>query len=538
MVSALQDLSNRIATNTLTGAQQGALTTALAAIIPFFPSTDDTAVAVPIQEDIPLSREWISALYSLVATAASGGTTLLPTQQPAWFLNFSTGSDSNDGLTAGTPLKTAAALANLWKGVSGGGRPVLSPNVGTTITITIQANTPTTDPISVLLDVDLAQGISLIFVGGLSSSTAPSTLTTASAFARTAAAGQQTITDVTVPNFGVQVGVSMLFRDTTTNAVAWLYGPDPGPSATGFLTIPYAPQTPGGAYAPAAPTAIAAGNTYTLSAPIVCSLGQGFVTRSFPQLGASASNAQVFFYRLHFIVPFAGQSVFIQSPTASYTFQECQTDCGIEVFSGTVAFVNSFSFHNLGLAAVGGAATLECLFGGGCSGTVQSNVSAINGAFALVDGDFLLFSNVAYTASAGGTVEIGNAGFWTNGSAPTALEVFNALAAINRFFQATSILYGQDGGVGVIVKGSAGPGTVLYRDDSSGTPAANQFQLTHQTFTLGDYTSPFGVTTATAAYVGPTTGTMAHLDAALGAGTGFGGRAVDNSTMSTFRIAA
>jgi hypothetical protein len=272
MVSALQDLSNRIASNTLTALQQSALTTALGAIIPFFPGIDDASNSVPIQEDIPLSREWIAALYTIQALSPAGGT-LLPTQQPAWFLNASTGSDSNDGLTAGTPLKTAAALSALWRGVSGGGRPILLPNVGTTVTITIQANMPLGDPLSVLLDVDLANGTGLIFVGGTNAPAKTSTLTAASAFARTAAGGQQTITDATVANFATFLGLNSLFIDSTTGAVGWLYAPDPGASATGTLTVPYAAQTPGGAYNPAAPTAIAALNAYTLQAPIGASLG-------------------------------------------------------------------------------------------------------------------------------------------------------------------------------------------------------------------------------------------------------------------------
>jgi hypothetical protein len=167
-------------------------------------------------------------------------------------------------------------------------------------------------------------------------------------------------------------------------------------------------------------------------------------------------------------------------------------------------------------------------------------VFATFGGQAFVGGDFLVFSNIPYTATFGGLIEIANAGFWTFGAATSALEVDGGTAFITRIVQvSSSILYGNDGTVGVVANGAiSGNSQILYRDDGSGTPATSQFQLTHPTFKLGDMTSPFGVTTATAAYVGPTTGTMAHLDAALAAGTGFGGRAVDNSTMCQFRIAA
>jgi hypothetical protein len=73
--AALVDLRNRIATNTLTTLQQAALTTALDAIDPTFPSPDDSSSA-DAPPDTTLAREWIAALYSIQATA--GGIVPVP----------------------------------------------------------------------------------------------------------------------------------------------------------------------------------------------------------------------------------------------------------------------------------------------------------------------------------------------------------------------------------------------------------------------------------------------------------------------------
>ena len=66
--AALQDLANRIATNTLTAAQQGALLFALNEIIPVFPEPDELSNSIPQYEE-PLSRLWYTVLYSIDAEA-------------------------------------------------------------------------------------------------------------------------------------------------------------------------------------------------------------------------------------------------------------------------------------------------------------------------------------------------------------------------------------------------------------------------------------------------------------------------------------
>jgi hypothetical protein len=66
---AIVALRNRVATNTLTAADQGALTTALDAIAPTFLGPDDSSVVVFSDESE--AREWIAALYAILAGNAS-----------------------------------------------------------------------------------------------------------------------------------------------------------------------------------------------------------------------------------------------------------------------------------------------------------------------------------------------------------------------------------------------------------------------------------------------------------------------------------
>jgi hypothetical protein len=73
--AALLDLAARVATNTLTVLQQNALSQALLAIAPTFPSPDEesNAIAPPDEGN---AREWIAALYAI--QSLSGGVAPLP----------------------------------------------------------------------------------------------------------------------------------------------------------------------------------------------------------------------------------------------------------------------------------------------------------------------------------------------------------------------------------------------------------------------------------------------------------------------------
>lgn len=535
--AAIDDLANRIASNTLTAAQQAALVEALGIIAPDFPSPDEISNSI---DDFTQARTWIASLYAIAA--AFGGASVLPTQQIAWYVNAVSGNDANDGASPATPVKTVAQIALRWRGVGGGGKPTLQPATGNTITVTLQTDIPVTDPLSPILDVNInspgGTPTALIIVGGAKTSGHAGTINTATAFARTTAGGQPVITDVSVANFAPFVGTASLMVDSTTGAVGWLYGPDAGASANGTLSVGYSAQT-AGTVPTLVQTAYAGGNAYTLSDVIHASLGSGFTTRSFPEKSTSVTgaSAQVFFYRLHLVEANNNDNVQFASPSVAYFFQECQLDHAVQAVQGGGGFLNCFSFHNLGYQIIGTA--VFDFFAGALSGQNAGTITASNAGVALVDQDFAVFSATPYIATAGGELFIGNAGFWVQGGGNQAIDaggggdvVFTPLNA------AGTVFYGTDGGTPIVISGAIGQGQILYHNDGGGTPAADQFKFTHSTFKVGDLTSAFGFNATTGAYVGPTTNTLAHLDAALGAGTGFGGQAIDPSTGSYLRLAA
>jgi len=535
--AALADLSTRIASNTLTGPQQAALTTALALIIPTFPSPDDTSNSIPPTEGA-LARAWIAALYTIQAEA--GGTAVLPTTQIAWFINALTGSDTNDGASPATALKTVAELGRRWRGTAGGGRPVLSPATGSTITVTLASDIPVSDPLAPILDVDIdspgATPVSLIIKGSAKTAAVVGTLNTASAFARTSAGGQIKITDTGVTDYSSFVGHQSLFVDTTSGAVAWLYAPNLAPSATGTLSVGYSAQSAGSSAIPTQ-TTIAGADSYQLADVTHASLGSGFVTRSGPLQSTSVTGqpASVFFYRLHLQQPTNNDTVTTESATVVYTFQECQLDHQFQVVAGGVTFSNCASF-SLGFHA-SGSALLEML-AGVVQGSASGSVSAAGGAVAFLDLDAAIASGTSISVQTAAKMLIGNASFWGNGASIAALAVSNATVTLQPILEAGTVFYGHDDGLVLDVFGSTGSGgAIVYHNDGGGTPAADQFKFNDSNFKLGALTSAFGFNSTTGATVGPTTNTFAHLDAALAAGTGFGGQAIDPGSGNYLRIA-
>lgn len=535
MVTALQDLRNRIASNTLTGPQQAALDTALDVLIPLFPTPDELSNSIPQTEE-NLAREWIAPLYTLQAQAGPGGS-VLPTTAIAFFVNALTGSNTNDGLTSGTPLQTIAALAALWRGTAGGGRPVLAPATGTTVTVTLQTDLPLTDPLAPILDVDITGGASLVIVSTAKAATHTGVVATANVWARTIANGQVKITDGAVADYGPLVGAASLFIDDTLTSVAWLYGPDTGASATGVMTVAYQPQTAGVASIPTQSNVTAA-DAYTLSDVVHVALGTGFTTRSFPEGNAgSGTESAVFFYRLRLTNPGSAPATQFASPSVTYNMQECMYDVTeIIVESGGFSAVNCFGYHSLGV--VGQAGAFVELFAGGISGLASGTVQAAAASTVAVDGDFALFSAAPYVSGKDGLMLMGNASRWNNAGSQ-AMTVTGGTLIVSPVFQAGAVAYGTDAGgdFAIINSQDGNAGAILYVNDGGGTPAQDAFKFTDVAWTMGTLAaSAFGLSQTTGLAVGPTTNTLAHLDAAIGVGTGFGGAAVDPRSGSTFRI--
>ena len=514
MTTALEDLQNRINSNTLTVAQQAAFNEALTAIVPTFPTIDEISRSNG-QIDQPLSRAWMAVLYAVQSEGASG--MVSPTRQIVWHINANTGNNANDGLTSGTAIKSAAYLASLWRGTVGGGRPLLNPATGTTITIVLDSAIPDTDPLSVLLDVDLVSGMNLVFEGSATAEHAGA-MATASTYARTSAGGQQKITDGTIADYAPIVGNASLCIDTTTGGVGWLYGPFGSSSATGIVSRMYTAQSAG---VLTTPTVIdpAGGDRYTLNNPTLATLGNGFITRQFP--GDAAGTSFVIFFRVHFAATASAQSL-LQSPTVGYFFQECQTDAEIQATNSQLcATINCFGFQASYIAA-GGATVFEN-FAGAIQGDVSNSALCNSGAVLTADGDFVVCSDNGYQATNGGTLALGNCARFCNGAATGELfDLANgSVAEVIDLAQGSHVLYGVDGGSAFDC--AEEDSAVTY-----GGTAVGSFDSTSTAFEVGKaLTSAFSFKQADGTFVGPTTNTFAHLDAVQGAGTGFGGNLVE-----------
>lgn len=108
--------------------------------------------------------------------------------ETAWFLDASSGSDINNGITVGTPLKTIRELTNRLRGAK------ISANV----TITLAAGDYSADPVN--FDLEITQGVSILMVGNVSSSSdtiASVTATTPGTASTNAGAARGSVTGTT-----------------------------------------------------------------------------------------------------------------------------------------------------------------------------------------------------------------------------------------------------------------------------------------------------------------------------------------------------
>jgi hypothetical protein len=154
MSAALDALTLAIATNTLTVAQQSALTQALTAISPFFPTPDDSSSS-DAPPDTALAREWIAALYAIQAGGGGGGivpvTSVLGTAPIEVATVGPVATVSIDPATPATPGSLSAADKTKLNGLTPGAAVAsvsatapLASTGGTTPNLTIAAATDAT----------------------------------------------------------------------------------------------------------------------------------------------------------------------------------------------------------------------------------------------------------------------------------------------------------------------------------------------------------------------------------------------------------
>lgn len=462
---------------------------------------------------------------------------LVAATQTSWFIDRITGKPGSAG-TLLDPVDSASTIATRWAGNSG-----QRPSLPAGTTLVLRGSAPT-----------------ILHAG---------TIATASMFARTSAAGQIRITDVSITDF--RPFVPALFTDSTTGAVSWLYDPPVGASATGIVSqgrtaltsLPVDLLPP---YSLPTSVNIAATDTYQLSSLTPVYFGIDSMTR-----GGASSNpgptititwlngatvqpdvidplsilldvdgvANVVLYHLH------GTAVVrsLESPGPTDTWrpqcttdaesfsgptielQECRVDQRYIMCNGHLRLINcasTFGALQSGWARTGGALVL-------LSGFSYGGVFAQEGGILYIDNDFLIRGNGPIGCINGSVAFIGNFSRWGVGPA---LIVEAAIMHLQTIFgDGGHTIYGVVGqGKPVISFTAHSQGGAVQYNAASGGTAVGTFNFD----SIGPNwifpvigTIGFGFNNATGVWIGPTPNTWANLDAALVAGAGFGSAAVD-----------
>lgn len=452
----------------------------------------------------------------VIAEGTIGPGTTPATSQRTWFQSYATGNNNNDGLTAATAVKTAAEIKRRWQGGVAGTRVQL-PAI--TITITGLDSAPdNTDPWSVLLDVDQLGPGQLILQCADQAPSHTGTLSSASAFARTSAAGQIIITAADAPNWNL-FPMPSLFLDTTAGGVGWLYEPLSVASANGNVSPNRSAATPG-TTADAARTVSTADN-YQLVPLVSIFMGSGATYRCSPAQPA-ANNCVATVRRMRLIKSPAASFDTIQIVPQNFAaifVQECQIDAEWEMVNFTV-LQNCWSTSFLGASTYAQQNSCFLLAGGSYAGlSIASGVCVISNDYVFdtaSNGGTAFF----YTRGQSALIRIGTCSTW--GLAQACSLVTGSLLRIAGF-TASDILYGKVGGANPIFNAN---GNAVVQARAGDATWSSAFNLDSTSFLFNSSNSAFGFNTATGVYVGPTTLTNAHMDAALAAGTGFGSQAV------------
>lgn len=475
------------------------------------------------------AKEW--KLYDHVVGAATAAL-----KAAAWAVDYVAGLNSNSG-APGSPLATAAELRRRWNGGVSGVRPLLPPNA---ITVTITGSAPVAskfaDPECVLWDLDVSPDTYLL-IEHTTTIKRSSHLTASTARAQTAT-GQQTITDGAV-NFTPDL--DQLFLDTTASAVAWVtVGGTPAK-----LSAAYAAQNPTTVdpFAGLAAAAVISPDNYEILALPQVYFGRASQCR---MGGGGAGQAHVVIYRGHGLAGDDTDVLQIEGDAdnpgnngltgVSVTFLECIVEQSTTTEEGGVFFMNCAQpkafprFTNM--VCPGG------LTGGYLAGYARCPLSC--GAGTQIDQDFYLIGAVAYgvfgfKAANSGFSLLGACARFLNGAAGTNAILIDAGA---------SMKFGANYGAVVFYGETSGSEIALVKNGSrllSTSTAAAGFVFDGGAaafFHVGHgLANAYGIDdTAAQPYVGPTSITVAHLDAARAAGTGFGSLAVDPTSGSLIAV--
>jgi hypothetical protein len=505
--TSLLALQGRLASNSLTAADQSLFTQALTSIIPSWGFGGSGAppdlLGYGGQSDETNAREFFAILYAIAAGGSSGGGPVIPTSWtvPAWWIDPVAGSDLNNGTSALTPLKTWAQLVNLW----GTNAPILAQN---TVITFLSSQPDGTDP--VIWRPVVRGGFTASIQG-----TTPTVVTAGVVLAGVVAKNRATNT-LLQATLGATAALGQMVINTTggKSSRAWIHKLVAG--TTFSLSQPLAPMAvPQTAY-PAEVDTFANGDTVNLVS--VVSVNVVDISPVVADYNGAGNNA-VYLYQLNVLLP-GGAGAF--SPArigAGVVLLECNAQRLLSGNGSSQSGPNLFtgpSFNAcVNVRNIGGLGGQSKGVGWALVGGTVAPANAVQGIFdageePLLDGDIIL-SGPFFVAS---TTAAGAIGF-------IAVDTGCTLALSGRWFMTGGTYGGQaiygGGGVNVFAGGHfiypSGAGAAVANLLYSGGTRINGQPNAHSIISGSPDVLNGGISL-----------TAAHLDAAAGA-AGFGGHA-------------
>jgi hypothetical protein len=495
-------------------------------------------------EAMQVTYKYDKATTSWKETALSLGSASAALNTTAWAVDYGAGDNKNSG-APGSPLAEVAEIRRRWNGGLAGVRPQL-PAISVALTITGSPASAFSDPHSVLADIDAQPGFTLV-VDSVPTIKRSGTVTSVpNAFARTPT-GEQTITDGGVADWTSDVDHPLL--DTTTSALTWVL------SGVGTATINPSRGAQTAAAGEAADVltnglsaaAVAATNTYQILTLPAAYFGTGALFRMVPGGSNATRLATIQFRRFDYgavssadALQVEGEGRFIapNSTGGLILFSECKAHQQIDSRESVI-------WANCAFLSTGN--TLGCVFesphvnGSVLCGYARCSVTA--GPGQTIDQDFQIHGSFSFNSAfddlVAGEAFFGNVGRFLDGGADkTALFVNESTISSIATYDAQAIFYGTTGTAAIarVVTAPSVPGGQLCSSQTAAITyvfnggAAAFFQL-------GEQGNAFGFNEATGLWVGPTTATVGHLDAALGLGTGLGQCALWPRSSARIRVA-
>ena len=505
-------------------------------------------------------RPLIDELYNKISSAEGPSTTAL--SQPVWFIDPVNGNDSNDGATSGTALKTWAQLNHRF-GVGNllTPTPLTSTTVGdlpvTTINL-LSSLLPPSDPMD--LNVALQMGALIHVVGGWT-------------VARSGIVGPAPIAQNPAGNVRCLIADAAAGPTDLNNIIQFTSGIASGAfcwvakTGVGTLTlsdIQNVSEFPVATYPGQAAPAPSVGDTYNVLSLTQATLGAITISYQGNPSVAEVTDYQpggIYFDLVHCPVSSGGQggwSMFAPDSVGA-AFNRCKIDNSINWFGGQLLGLNSGWFGqgdqtNGGITFVDNG-SVNAFLGGlincspGFPGSFIVPAITVKGGRTVFDGNVMLEGTVL-TSQVHGSAFLSYLSVFdaTLGiSGPFIVDLVGAVTILGNAFvvpqqagAAASLLWGSgNAGVGVAVPqgGSCGFFSAPFFAKQpviagAGGTGINDFSVGAD-IGVATSNSVFGFDLVTGLYVGPTScAEWGNLFSPLGAGTGFGGNAINPKKLA------